>query len=65
MDEPGGQKDWGGGMNHNHQETAFETGQKRGRARGRVVKFVHSTLAAQGFTGSDPGCKHGMLIRPC
>ena len=26
---------------------------------GRVVKFAHSALAAQGFTGSDPGCGHG------
>ena len=24
-----------------------------------MVKFVHSTLAAQGFAGSDPGCRHG------
>ena len=27
----------------------------RGQPRGRVVKFVHSALAAQGFAGSDPG----------
>ena len=33
--------------------------------RGRVVKFVHSALAAQGFTNSDPGRGHAPLIRPC
>ena len=27
--------------------------------RGRVVKFARSSLAAQGFTGSDPGHGHG------
>ena len=26
---------------------------------GQVVKFAHSTSAAQGFTGSDPGHGHG------
>ena len=26
---------------------------------GRVVKFVLFASAAQGFTGSDPGCRHG------
>ena len=31
----------------------------RGRARGQVVKFMHSTSAAQGFAGSDPGRRHG------
>ena len=36
----------------------FETG-LRGRPHGRVVKFTHSTAAAQGFTGSNPGCGHG------
>ena len=25
-----------------------------------MVKFAHSTLAAQGFAGSDPGRRHGM-----
>ena len=30
-----------------------------GPARGRVVKFMHSTSMAQGFTGSDPGRGHG------
>ena len=30
-----------------------------GRPRGRVVKFLRSTLAAQGFAGSDPQCEHG------
>ena len=29
-----------------------------GWPRGRVVKFMCSTLVAQGFTGSDPGCRH-------
>ena len=27
--------------------------------RGRVVKFMHSALVAQGFAGSDPGRGHG------
>ena len=37
-----------------------EQGKKiQGHPRGRVVKFVHSALAAQGFTGSDPGHRHG------
>ena len=27
----------------------------RGQHSGRVVKFAHSALAAQGFAGSDPG----------
>ena len=31
----------------------------RGRPGGRVVKCARSTLAAQGFAGSDPGCGHG------
>ena len=31
----------------------------RGWPHGQVVKFAHSTLAAQGFTGSDPGPEHG------
>ena len=30
-----------------------------GRPRGRVVKFMSPTLAAQGFAGSDPGHGHG------
>ena len=30
-----------------------------GWPRGRVVEFTRSTLAAQGFAGSDPGCGHG------
>ena len=30
-----------------------------GWPRGRVVKFMHSALAAQGFTGSNPGRGHG------
>ena len=32
---------------------------RKGQPRGRVVKFVRSTSAAQGFTSSDPGCGHG------
>ena len=31
----------------------------RGRPHGRVVKFVRSASAAQGFTGSNPGHGHG------
>ena len=31
----------------------------RGWPRGRVVKFVHSTLGTLGFAGSDPGHGHG------
>ena len=30
-----------------------------GQPCGRVVKFARSALAAQGFTGSNPGCGHG------
>ena len=30
-----------------------------GRTCGQVVKFVRSALVAQGFTGSDPGRRHG------
>ena len=26
---------------------------------GSVVKFTWLALAAQGFAGSDPGCRHG------
>ena len=28
----------------------------QGQPRGQVIKFMCPTLAAQGFTGSDPGC---------
>ena len=31
----------------------------QGSAHGWVVKFVHSTSVAQGFTSSDPGHRHG------
>ena len=31
----------------------------RGRPRGRVVTFVHSALAAQGFASSYPQCRYG------
>ena len=31
--------------------------------RGRVVKFTHSTSAAQGFAGSDPGRGRGTARR--
>ena len=31
----------------------------RGPAHGRLVKFVLSALATQGFSGSDPGHGHG------
>ena len=30
-----------------------------GQPHGGVVKFMRSTLAAQGFAGSDPGHGHG------
>ena len=30
-----------------------------GRHHGQVVKFMHSTSAAQGFPSSDPGHGHG------
>ena len=30
-----------------------------GQPCGRAVKFTHSALVAQGFDGSDPGCRHG------
>ena len=32
---------------------------QQGQTCGRVVKFVHSAAAAQGFASSDPGCGHG------
>ena len=32
---------------------------KRPTPRGGVVKFARSVMAAQGFTGSDPGRGHG------
>ena len=38
-----------------HVKTLF-----RGWARGGVVKSMHSAVAAQGFMGSDPGCRHGI-----
>ena len=31
----------------------------RGWPHGQVVKFAHSASAAQGFTGSNPGHRHG------
>ena len=30
-----------------------------GQAHGQVIKFMCSALAAQGFTGLDPGRGHG------
>ena len=30
----------------------------RGQPHGRIVKFARSASAVQGFTGSDPGCRH-------
>ena len=40
-----------------------------GRPGGRVVKIVCSTLAAQGFAGSNPGCRHSTahqaMLRLC
>ena len=38
----------------------FEKLQHWGWPCGRVVKFARSASAAQGFTGSDPGCGHGI-----
>ena len=31
----------------------------RGWPHGQGVKFMCSTSVAKGFTGSDPGCRHG------
>ena len=36
-----------------------QLGSTRGPPHGRVVKFVCSTLVAQGFPGWDPGHRHG------
>ena len=30
-----------------------------GQPRGRMIKFVCSAAAGQGFTSSNPGCGHG------
>ena len=42
---------------------------EQGPARGWVVKFAHSALAAQGFASSDPGRRHGTdhqaMLRRC
>ena len=35
--------------------------QNRGQPCGRVVKFVNSDSAAQGFAASDVGRRHGMV----
>ena len=32
---------------------------KLGQRHGRVVGFARSASAAQGFAGSNPGCRHG------
>ena len=37
----------------------FKAKSFRARPQGQVVKFVCSTAAAQGFTGSNPGRGHG------
>ena len=37
----------------------FKIPQFGGRPHGRVVKFVHSALVAQGFIHLDPGHGHG------
>ena len=40
-----------------------------GRPHGRVVQFMCSASAAQGFAGLDPGCGHGTthqaMLRQC
>ena len=40
-------------------ENAIEIKKIRDWSRARVVKFVHSALAAHGFAGSDPGHGYG------
>ena len=42
-----------------HLNNQFKKSDSGGRPCGRVVKFANSTAAAQGFTGSDPGRRHG------
>ena len=39
----------------------IENGRVGGWPRGLVVKFAYSTLAAQGFTGSNPGHGRGTV----
>ena len=33
--------------------------QIQGPPSGTIVKFAHLLLGGLGFTGSDPGCRHG------
>ena len=54
------------GLNVN---TTTTNNSSRGRPCGRVVKFSHSAVAAQGFTSSDPGrgrgTAHQAMLRRC
>ena len=40
-------------------EISFKNNSIGGRPNDGVVKFTCSALVAQGFAGSDPGCRHG------
>ena len=52
------------GMFNNLEENLLE--QKTcGQPHGRVVKFMRSAAAAQGFAGSILGADMAPLIRPC
>ena len=50
-------------------DACHKEGLLRGQPCGWVVKFASSALAAQGFTGSDPGRRHGTtyqaMLRRC
>ena len=48
-----------------HYSQLYKKAVPGGRPCGRVVRFTRSTLAAQGFAGSDPGRNMVPLIRPC
>ena len=42
-----------------HFSRVLKTCMSRGQPHGLVVKFACLALVAQGFAGSDPGCRHG------
>uniref|UniRef100_F6PV72 C2H2-type domain-containing protein n=1 Tax=Equus caballus TaxID=9796 RepID=F6PV72_HORSE len=46
-------------LEHEFRKAQEEESSKRRPARGRVVKFAHSSSVAQGFAGSDPGRRRG------
>ena len=56
-------------MAHNLNSLTLIRENYGGQRRGRVVKFVHSISAAQGFTGSDPGHRpstaHQAMLKRC